>query len=420
MLKFPNPKKINYSIIKFACFSSYFTMATVFILPSLLFVTFHETYNISYTLLGTLVLTNFLTQLAVDLLFIAFSKYIKLEKVTRIIPLVAAFGLLVYAVLPPLFPNHAFLGLFAGTFIFSVAAGLLECLLSPTIASIPSENPQKDMSTLHSLYGFGAFFVVVVSTVFFKLFGTKNWMFLVVLFSILLLIPSILFSLSAPLEMKKDENSDTKTVVNKKNFGLFLCVGCIFFGSCAENAMTNWISGFAENALHINKALGDIFGIALFAILLGSVRVAYSKYAKNIHYFMLYGMIASIFCYLAAAFAKGALVPFVACVLTGLVTSLLWPGALMMMEENVPGVGVAAYAMMASSGDFGASFAPQLMGYVIDKVSESDFAANLAVTTGYTTEQIGMKAGMCVTAIFPIIGVVFIIMAFKFFKLKKQ
>lgn len=44
-------------------------MSSIFSLPPLLFVTLREAYGISYTLLGTLVLTNFCTQLIVDLIF---------------------------------------------------------------------------------------------------------------------------------------------------------------------------------------------------------------------------------------------------------------------------------------------------------------------------------------------------------------
>ena len=57
----------NFKRTKFACYAAYFTMSSIFSLPPLLFVIFRETYGISYTLLGTLVLTNFCTQLAVDL-----------------------------------------------------------------------------------------------------------------------------------------------------------------------------------------------------------------------------------------------------------------------------------------------------------------------------------------------------------------
>ena len=86
------------------------------------------------------------------------------------------------------------------------------------------------------------------------------------------------------------------------------------------------------------------------------------------------------------------------------------------MEENLPGIGVSAYALMAAGGDFGASVAPQLMGIVVDSVAASTFAARLSVQNGMTVEQIGMKAGMLVTAIFPLIGAVLIVFVIHYFK----
>ena len=165
-------KSPNFKRTKTACYAAYFTMSSIFSLPPLLFVTLRETYGISYTLLGTLVLTNFCTQLAVDLIFTLFSKYFNVRKVVRVMPLITSLGLFIYAVFPMLFPNIAYVGLLLGTVIFSVSAGLSEVLLSPVIAAIPSETPQRDMSLLHSLYAFGVFTVVVVSTLFLKIFGT--------------------------------------------------------------------------------------------------------------------------------------------------------------------------------------------------------------------------------------------------------
>ena len=136
---------------KLACYAAYFTMASIFSLPPLLFVTFRETYGISYTLLGTLVLTNFCTQLIVDLIFTVFSKRFNVHKIVKIMPLMTTVGLLTYALVPTFFPDMAYLGLLLGTVIFSVSAGLSEVLLSPVIAAIPSDNPQRDMSLLHSL-----------------------------------------------------------------------------------------------------------------------------------------------------------------------------------------------------------------------------------------------------------------------------
>ena len=81
------PTAPNYKRTKLACYTAYFTMSSVFSLPPLLFVTLHELYDISYTLLGTLVLTNFCTQLMIDLLFTFFSKHFNVAKIVRIMPM---------------------------------------------------------------------------------------------------------------------------------------------------------------------------------------------------------------------------------------------------------------------------------------------------------------------------------------------
>ena len=411
-------KAKNFKRTKFACYTAYFTMSSIFSLPPLLFASLQDMYGISYTLLGTLVLTNFCTQLTVDLIFTFFTKYFNVKKVVRVMPLITSAGLMIYAIFPNLFPGHAYAGLLIGTVLFSVSAGLSEVLLSPVIAAIPSDNPQKDMSLLHSLYAFGVFAVVVISTIFLRIFGTANWMYLTLFWAVLPVIAAVLFMTSPMPEMDVTSGGDTKDT-GRRTLALALCVGSIFFGSCAENSMSNWVSTYMENALQVDKALGDILGMAMFAILLGIARISYAKFGKNIMRVLLVGMIGAAVCYLVAGLSTNVIFAFVACILTGLFTAMLWPGTLIMMEEKIPGVGVAAYALMAASGDLGASIAPQLLGIVVDKVSVSGFAADLSISLGLSPEQIGLKAGMLVTSIFPIIGTALLIFAIKYFKKKK-
>lgn len=406
----------NFKRTKLACYAAYFTMSSIFSLPPILFVTLREMYGISYTLLGTLVLTNFFTQLTIDLIFTLFSKYFNVKKIVRIMPLITSAGLLLYALSPVLFPDHVYLGLLFGTVIFSVSAGLSEVLLSPVIAAIPSDNPQRDMSALHSLYAFGVFTVVVISTLFLKFFGSHNWQYLAVFMAALPIIAAVLFMLSPMPDMNVSESAGRTTSSRHKTVGLALCTACIFLGSCAENTMSNWISGYMENALHIDKALGDILGMAMFAILLGIARISYARFGKNIMRTLMIGMIGAAVCYLTVGLTSNTISAFIACIVTGFVTSMLWPGTLIMMEEKIPGVGVAAYALMASGGDLGASVAPQLMGIVIDRVTVSDYAARRAPETGLTPEQIGMQTGMLVTSIFPILGVFLLVIIMKHFK----
>ena len=410
----------NFNRTRLACYAAYFTMSSIFSLPPLLFVTLRDTYHISYTLLGTLVLANFCTQLLVDLLFVSFSKHFNVRRIVRVMPLITSAGWLIYALVPTFCPDLAYPGLLLGTVVFSVASGLSEVLLSPIIAAIPSDNPQRDMSMLHSLYALGVFSVVIASTLFFRLFGTENWMFLTLFFAALPIAASLLFMASPIPDVNDQDAPKTSGDARFRAVGMVFCTLCIFFGACAENAMSSWISGFMETALHIDKAWGDIVGLALFAILLWMVRVGYARFGKNIGRVLLVGMIGATLCYWIAGLASQPIVSLLACVFTGLFTSMLWPGTLILMEEKIPGVGVAAFALMAAGGDLGASVAPQTLGIVVDKVSTSSWAAELGQTLSLAPDQIGMKVGMLVTSLFPLLGAVILIFALRYFKKKSK
>jgi MFS family permease len=407
----------NYNRTRRACYFAYVAAASVFCLPPMLFVTFQETYGIPYTLLGTMVAVNFCTQLGIDLIFSFLSKHFNIKLTVRVMPLLTSLGMVIYALVPTLWPQHAYAGLLTGTVIFSVAAGLGEVLLSPTVAALPSDNPERDMSLLHSLYGWGVVIMVVIGSIFFALFGTENWMYLIMGLAVLPLIASLLFWL-APIPTFEVSHPETKAAAKKRNVGLFLCVVCIFLGSAAENTMTNWISGYMEVSLSIPKEVCDIIGLALFATLLGCTRTIYAKWGRNIWRMMTIGMIGAVVCYLTVALISNTVVAIVACVLTGCFTSMLWPGSLILMEERMPNLGIAAYALMAAGGDMGASVAPQLMGIIVDTVANR--AEQVGLSGVLLPEQLGMKTGMLIAAIFPALGVIWLFVIKKYFGIGKK
>lgn len=413
-------KEANYKLTKISCFYAYIAMAAAFALPPLLFVTFHEMYGISYTLLGTLVLVNFCTQLSIDLIFSFFAKHFNLKITARVMPLITSAGLIVYALAPYLFKGHEFIGLLIGTIIFSVAAGLSEVLISPIVAAVPSETPDRDMSLLHSLYAWGVLTVVGLSTLYFSVFGSENWTYLALLFAILPISSAVLFFISPMPPVSLGETGGSGKKGKNRKIGLALCFVCIFLGGASENVMTNWVSGYMEVALNVPKAYGDIFGMALFALLLGFGRTLYAKYGKNISKTLLVCMMGTAVCYLTAGLSPNALVAFAACVLTGFSTSLLWPGTLILMEEKIPNPGVAAYALMAAGGDFGSSIAPQLMGIIVDNFSKTGICVSLSKTLSLSSEQLSMKAGMLITSLFPILGIAVLFAINRFFKNKEK
>ncbi len=402
---------------KYACYYTTLSMASVFSLPPILFMTFREMYGISYTLLGTLVLTNFCTQLAIDLAFSFFGRHFNPHTSLRVTPLLTGVGLLCYALIPLFFPAHAYAGLLMGTVIFSVAAGLAEVLVSPTVAALPSDQPQKDMAALHSLYGYGVVMVVSLSTLFLELFGREKWMILAICWAVLPFIASaLLFGCDLP-KMQLSHPQDSSSAARRSR-GLILCMLCIFFGSAAENAMTNWVSSYIESALQIPKAVGDLLGLTLFAVLLALTRTWYAKRGKNIFRVLSVSMSAAVVCYLTASLSPIPVLSMIACVMTGIFTSMLWPGTLIFMEEKIPHAGVAAYALMAAGGDFGASIAPQALGVIVDTAAASAWALPLCQALAITPEQLGMKLGMLAASLFPMLGVAVLCYMKKYFHMK--
>ena len=412
-------EKSAYKRTKYACYYTYLAMSSVFSLPPLLFATFRELYGISYTLLGTLVLINFCTQLSVDLIFSFFSKYFNIHKTIRAMPLLTAAGLCTYALIPMMFPAYAYIGLVAGTVLFSVSAGLAEVLVSPTVAALPSDTPDKDMSMLHSLYGYGLVGVVLISTICLELIGKEYWMYLTFFWAVLPVIASVVLMKSQLPDMNVEHSKTEKSGSKYRTVGLILCMMCIFLGACAENTMSNWISLYTEKVLHMPKIWGDILGMCLFAVLLAVTRTAYAKYGKNIFRVLCISMAGSVICYMLIAVSLNDIFSLTACVALGVFTSMLWPGTLILMEERVPMVGVAAYALMASGGDLGASVAPQTLGIIVDKISITQWAENLGSTMFLTAEEVGFKVGMLMAGVFPTLGLILLAYMKKYFKIDK-
>ena len=392
---------MNYTRLKFACYTSSITMSVVCSVSPLLFITFHTLYGVSYSLLGLLVVINFVTQLAIDLIFSFFSHKFNIPKTVKCIPVLAIIGFVLYALLPWAFPNNAYLGLVIGTIVFSSASGFGEVLTSPVIASIPSDNPEREMSKLHSAFAWGDVAVIIFGTLFLLAFGATAWQWLVLIFTLIPLVSAIAYAgVEIPKLQTGEKASGTFSLL--KNRGVWLCVIAIFLGGASECTMSQWSSGYIEQALGIPKVWGDIFGVATFALALGLGRTLYGKYGKNIEKCNFFGALGAGVCYLVCALSPLPIVALIACALTGFFVAMLWPGNLVVATSRYPQGGVVLFALMAAGGDLGASVGPQLVGVITDGVVNSAFFTNLALKQGITAEQLGMKAGLLAGALFPI------------------
>ncbi len=379
--------------LKLACYGTNSTMSVVGNISPVLFLTFRSLYGISYSLLGLLVLINFVTQLIIDLIFSFFSHRFNIPKTVKCIPAIATFGLFIYALWPLLFPQTAYLGITVGIIIASAAAGLGEVLISPVIAAIPADDPDREMSKLHSVYAWGVVVVIAISTLFLYFAGGENWPWLVFLFLLLPITATVLFAGADIPPMETPERASGALHL-LKNKALWLSVIAIFLGGAAECTMAQWSSGYLERALGIPKVWGDLCGVAMFSVMLGLGRTLYANIGKNIGKVLTFGAVGAVLCYFTAAVVNVPVIGLIACALTGFCTSMLWPGNLVVASAKFPQGGVFIYALMAAGGDLGASVAPQLVGIITDAVIASPAATALASSMSLAPEQLGMLVGM--------------------------
>lgn len=391
----------NYTRLRYACYTISLSMSIVGNMPPLLFLIFRTEYNLSFSFLGFLVLINFFTQLGIDIIFSFFSYRFNIPKVVKSMPYITFIGFFIYSLWPLFFAQTAHIGLIIGTIIFSASAGLAEVLISPIIASIPSDDPDREMSKLHSVYAWGVVPVILITTLFLLIFGGKNWHYLIFVFMILPLVSIILFQkVSVPDISSPQKLSGVLSFLKNKTVWLF--VFAIFFCGASECTMAQWASGYIEKGLGIKKIYGDIFGVAMFSVMLGIGRTLYAKKGKNIMSVLLVGTFGAFICYFICALSPWRFLNLIACVFTGLFTSMLWPGCLVISSERFQSSGVLIYALMAAGGDMGAAFVPQLVGIVTDYVIKSNGIFNEIGVNQYMIEEFAMKCGVFVSSVFPL------------------
>ena len=200
-----------------------------------------------------------------------------------------------------------------------------------------------------------------------------------------------------------DKIGGTKEVF--KNKQLWICFFAIFLGGASEIVMAQWSSSYLEQ-IGLPKIYGDIFGVAFFSATLGFGRSLYAKKGKNIEKFIFYGAIGAFLCYVVCAVSPIPIIGLIACALTGFCVSMMWPGSLIIVQDRVPNGGVLIFALMAAGGDMGAAVGPQIVGVVTDLVTASEGMINFATTLNLTVEQLGMKIGLLLGSLFPLIAII--------------
>lgn len=388
----------NYKKTKIACYLGFVTQAIAANFAPLMFLKFHNDYNIS---LGNIALIStffFFTQLLVDLFC---AKYV--DRIGYRVSIVAseicsAAGLLGLAFLPDLLPSP-FVGIILSVIVYAIGSGLIEVLCSPIVEACPFENKEATMSLLHSFYCWGSVGTILVSTVFFMIFGMDNWKWLVVL---LALVPAInIYNFSTcPIEhlVSEGKGLSVKELFQRPLF--WIAVVLMICAGASELSMAQWASAYAEAALGLSKTVGDLAGPCLFAVSMGICRAIFGKYGDNLDLsrFMTGSGILCVACYLLASLSANPIAGLVGCIVCGFSVGIMWPGTISISSKAFPAGGTAMFALLAMAGDLGGSIGPGIVGRVAQHAGGN------------------IRAGMSVGLVFPVL---LLVMLFLFGRIKR-
>ena len=376
-----------------ACYLGFVTQAICANFAPLLFLTFHDTFGITFADLALVSTVFFFTQLLIDLVCAKLVDHIGYRTCVVAAEVTSGLGLAGLAFFPGLMPSP-FAGILTGVVIYAVGSGLTEVLVSPIVEACPFENKEGTMSLLHSFYCWGSVGVILGSTLFFAVFGLERWRLLAVLWSLIPLYNIYNFA-TCPIE-KLVEEGESMTVSQLFKTPLFwvLLVLMVCAGS-SEIAMAQWASAFAEAALHVSKAVGDLAGPCGFAVCMGISRVLYAKYGEKVDLtaFMVCSGVLCLVCYLVTGLAALPVLGLIGCALCGFTVGIMWPGSISVSSRVLPKGGTAMFALLALAGDLGGAAGPAIVGAVSQRAGE-DLQAGVLAGLGFPVVLV-----LCVLAV---------------------
>lgn len=361
----------NYQNTMYACFVGYIVQAIINNFVPLLFLTFEKSYGIPLNQITMLITFNFGIQLVIDLLSAKFVDKIGYRISIVLAHVFSAAGLICLVILPDICAN-AFVGLLISVVIYAVGGGLIEVLISPIVESCPSDNKEKAMSLLHSFYCWGHVAVVLISTLFFKIWEIEHWKILALIWALIPIANGIVFC-KVPIASLMEEGEKGVSIKelfqNKVFWILMLMMVC---AGASEQGVSQWASTFAEQGLGVTKAIGDLAGPMSFAILMGSARAFYGKFGDrmDLDKFMLGSSVLCVLSYLCISVSPSPVLSLVGCAVCGLSVGILWPGTFSKASVALRKGGTAMFALLALAGDVGCAGGPTVVGFASGLASD--------------------------------------------------
>ncbi len=362
--------KKNYQKTLRACYLGFITQAIAANFAPLLFLKFHADYGIPLGQIALISTVFYFTQLAVDVFCARFVDRIGYRRSIVTSEVMSVLGLTGLAFIPDLCADPL-VGILGCVVLYAIGSGLIEVLVSPIVEACPFDHKEAVMSLLHSFYCWGSVSVILLSSLFFMIFGIGSWRLIACLWALIPLYNTFNFA-TCPIE-RLTEAGEGMTIGQLLRTPLFW--GAILLMVCAgasEMGMAQWASAYTEAALGFPKAVGDLVGPCLFAATMGVSRVIYGRYGAkiNLYHYMIRSGLLCFCCYLLASLARSPVLGLAGCVFCGFSVGIMWPGTISIISPRLPQGGTALFALLAMAGDLGGAFAPSLVGIVTQRAGD--------------------------------------------------
>lgn len=341
----------NYRKTLTACYLGFITQAIAANFAPLLFLKFHNMYQIPLGKIALISTVFYVTQLAVDIFCSFFVDRIGYRKCVIASELCAAFGLIGLAFLPDLLPSPL-AGIIIGVVLYAVGSGLIEVLGSPIVEACPFDHKEAAMSLLHSFYCWGSVGVILLSTAFFAVFGIDSWRWLACIWALIPLYNIYNFA-TCPIEHTVEEGNGMKPGKLLQTPLFWMSVVLMVCAGASELSMAQWASAYTESALGLSKTTGDLAGPCMFAVTMGISRVIYGKKGDRLDLmkFMMGSGCLCLFCYILASLSDNPLLGLIGCIMCGFSVGIMWPGTISICSRHLPNGGTAMFAFLATAGD---------------------------------------------------------------------
>lgn len=375
----------NYKKTLIACYLGFITQAITANFAPLLFLRFHNHYQIPLGQIALIPTVFFLTQLIVDVLCSYFADRIGYRRCVVASELCAAAGLIGLAFLPDLLPDPL-TGIIASVIVYAIGSGLIEVLCSPIVEACPFDHKEAVMSLLHSFYCWGSVGVILLSTFFFAVFGIDSWKWIACIWAVIPLYNIYNFA-TCPIEPTTEDGKGMKISSLLRVPLFWISIVLMVCAGASELSMSQWASAYAESALGLSKAMGDLAGPCMFAITMGICRSIFGKYGDRLDLmrFMIGSGALCLLCYIAASVSSSPVIGLIGCILCGFSVGIMWPGTISICSGRLPEGGTAMFALLAMAGDLGGSLGPSLVGNITQNAGND------------------LRKGMLVGCVFPLV-----------------